>query len=113
MIDEKMEEDLMDMKIETKVEKKIFVDVENFETCSIEKHRENLIRLGICSYIDLEGKQCYRLDKEGKTNFDSIVEIISWNPAQSKFLVEDKDEEQLQYMCNPFSIIRRETILYS
>lgn len=77
---------------------KLIVDVENFELCSIEKHRENLIRLRLNSYTDLE-----RLFVNSTITGERMF-VYCWNPAQSKYLV--KDEDGCQHMCNPFTIER-------
>ena len=80
-------------------EKDLKVDVENFELYSIEKHRENLLRLRVKSYVDLE-----RVYVQGiNFPFDRMF-IYCWNPAQSKYLV--KDDDGCQHMCNPFMIKR-------
>jgi hypothetical protein len=84
--------------------KDLIVDVENFELCTIEKHRENLLRLNIKSYVDLEGFYV----RSRNVPFDLML-VYCWNPAQSKYLVKDLDG--CQHMCNPFSIVRASKLL--
>lgn len=83
---------------------RIIVDVENFELCPIEKHRENLIRLNINSYVELERLYVQAIQTKER------MFVYCWNPALSKYLVKDEDEDECQHMCNPFTIEREKNL---
>ena len=74
----------------------IKVDVNNFETFTVNEYRLNLIKLGILSHKELIGEFVYYSKKSYGSH-----KVISWDENSGEFLLELEGQ---RFKSNPFTI---------
>jgi hypothetical protein len=86
----------LDLKKIVAYNKKMKLDVNNFDNYTADEYRDNLLRLGAVSHGSFVGKKVYYSKKEYGEH-----KVIKWDADRAEFLL---DFEGQRFWSNPFMI---------